>query len=325
MLTAKQRGDLDLAVLEYLHNHPSDFSETIESFRKESRIENGINKSASKNLLERKWNSIIRLQKKVMDLERQLVEQKAKGPSMALGGALKTDPLLSRTKSELSGHRSPVTCIAFHPVYNILVSGSEDATIKIWDAESGEYERTLKGHTNTIQSLGFNDKGTQLVSASADLSIKLWNFELFTCMKTFVGHDHNISGVKFLPNGETILSCSRDQTIKFWSIQSGFCSKTLTGHSDWVRSIDVSNDGKLVASGSSDTNVCIWDVNSGIQVRVLRGHSHVVEDVKFATGKAHRTLESLKIEDSSSALVSHYLLFVLGAIWIPDKWLTCIV
>lgn len=45
----------------------------------------------------------------------------------------------------LQSHRSPITCVLFHPVYTLLVSASEDATIKLWDYESGEFERTLKG------------------------------------------------------------------------------------------------------------------------------------------------------------------------------------
>lgn len=44
----------------------------------------------------------------------------------------------------LTGHRGPVTRVVFHPVYALCASASEDAVIKIWDYESGEFERTLK-------------------------------------------------------------------------------------------------------------------------------------------------------------------------------------
>lgn len=43
-------------------------------------------------------------------------------------------------KSKLVGHRLRVTKVAFHPVYSILASSSEDATIKMWDYETGECE-----------------------------------------------------------------------------------------------------------------------------------------------------------------------------------------
>jgi platelet-activating factor acetylhydrolase IB subunit alpha len=62
----------------------------------------------------------------------------------------------------LMGHRSPITRVAFHPVYQVLASASEDTTIKIWDYESGEYERTLKGHTKAVQDIAFDAKGNHL-------------------------------------------------------------------------------------------------------------------------------------------------------------------
>jgi platelet-activating factor acetylhydrolase IB subunit alpha len=91
-----------------------------------------------------------------------------------------------------------------------------DATIKVWDYESGEFERTLKGHTNAVQSLDFDHTGNLLgirvlfdaehfaVSASADLSIRIWDFQTYECKKTLHGHDHNVSSVLFLPSGDQV-------------------------------------------------------------------------------------------------------------------------
>lgn len=42
------------------------------------------------------------------------------------------------------------------------MSASEDATIKSWDYETGEYERTLKGHTEAIQDIAFDENGKLL-------------------------------------------------------------------------------------------------------------------------------------------------------------------
>lgn len=49
--------------------------------------------------------------------------------------------------------------VIFHPVFSLMVSSSEDATIKVWDFETGEYERTLKGHTDSVQDIAFDVQG----------------------------------------------------------------------------------------------------------------------------------------------------------------------
>ena len=64
-----------------------------------------------------------------------------------LGGAKDRTTWIPRppAKSELTGHLMAITCVKFHPVFSVFVSGSEDSSIRIWDYETGEYEKTLKG------------------------------------------------------------------------------------------------------------------------------------------------------------------------------------
>lgn len=52
--------------------------------------------------------------------------------------------------------------MVFHPVFSVFVSASEDATIKLWDFETGDFERTLKGHTDSVQDVTFDSNGKML-------------------------------------------------------------------------------------------------------------------------------------------------------------------
>lgn len=65
-------------------------------------------------------------------------------------------------KHVMTGHRSMITRVAFHPVFSLLASSSDDATIKIWDWETGEFERTLKGHIKSVSDVDFDSKGNYL-------------------------------------------------------------------------------------------------------------------------------------------------------------------
>ena len=300
VLTEKQKDDLHKAILEYLRNNG--FEKTFAQFKDETKIPES--EVPTDSILEKKWVSIIRLQKKIDELQSKLEQIKEEssttGKLRLLGKDTASDHLLQMPeKQTLEGHRGQITKLLFHPVYSLLVSASEDASIKVWDVETGKPEKSLKGHAGVVNSLSFNATGTLLASASSDLTIKLWNFQTFECTKTLQGHDHDISDVCLLPSGDHLVSASRDKTIKLWEISTGFCIKTFTGHNDWVRRVTVHPQLPIMASGSKDQTIIIWDLSLGQKAgtsdsaaiqKVLNEHTHVIEAIVFANVNANRTI-----------------------------------
>ena len=208
----------------------SGFDKTYQEFLAETKIpESDVSRD---NTLERKWTSIIRLQKNIEDLENKLKQAKEESGTAGKLKLLGKDSLSENLpqmpeKIILEGHREQVNQVLFHPIYSLLVSGSDDATIRVWDMETGKPEKCLRGHIGAVNNLAFNTNGTVLASCSSDISIKLWNFQTFACIKTLQGHEHNITGIAFLPSGDHILSSSRDKTIKMWEVSSGFCVRKI--------------------------------------------------------------------------------------------------
>lgn len=286
VLSQRQREELNKAIADYLGSNG--YMEALEAFKSETDMPGEIEKKYS-GLLEKKWTSVIRLQKKVMDLEVKLEEAKkeyiAGAPTRDKRSPTEWIPRPPERYS-LSGHRAPVTKVIFHPVFSLMVSSSEDATIKVWDYETGDFEKTLKGHTDSVQDIAFDHTGKLLVSCSADMSIKLWDFQAYSCIKTMHGHDHNVSSVAFMPSGDFILSSSRDKTIKMWEVATGYCVKTYAGHRDWVRMVRVNQDGSLIASCSNDQTVRVWVVATKECKAELREHDHVVECICWAPESA---------------------------------------
>ena len=91
--------------------------------------------------------------------------------------AKKVDELMglqkSIPKSAIKGHREGVTYLCFHPFYKRLASGTDVASITIWECDEFTEERSLKAHTDTINCLTFDNNGKYLALCSSDLSIKI--------------------------------------------------------------------------------------------------------------------------------------------------------
>ena len=210
----------------------------------------------------------------------------------------------SPARHTLQSHRDPITCVAFHPIFSSLASGSEDYTIKIWDWELGELERTVKGHTKAVLDVDFGGPagGTILASCSSDLTIKLWDpSDEYKNIRTLPGHDHSVSAVRFVPSGAAgspssgnlLVSASRDKSLRIWDVSTGYCVKTIRGHADWVRDVSPTFDGRFLLSAGNDQTARIWDASSGELKATMLGHEHVIECCVFAPPASYVHLASL--------------------------------
>ena len=253
----------------------------------------------------------MRLQKKIFDLEssnstlQHELETATATSSLSRRNADPTTWLpRSPARHTLQSHRSPVTCVAFHPIFSSLASGSEDTTIKIWDWELGELERTVKGHTKAVLDVDYGGPrgGTLLASCSSDLTIKLWDpSDEYKNIRTLHGHDHSVSAVRFIPSGAAgaplsgnlLASASRDKTIRIWDVTTGYCVKTLRGHGDWVRDVSPSFDGRWLLSVGNDQTARLWDASSGETKVTFLGHDHVTECCVFAPPATYAHLAAL--------------------------------
>jgi small GTP-binding protein len=181
----------------------------------------------------------------------------------------------------LEGHQGRIRSVAFDPQGETLASGSDDNTVKLWEARSGKLLRTLEGHRDFVTSVAFDSKGRTLASGSDDEKVKLWDVASGNPLRTLTGHQSWVLSVAFGPIGRTLASASVDQTVKLWDSTSGDLIITLDDHRDWVRSVAFSPEGQVLASGSSDFTIKLWDTTKGTCLHTLAVHTHNVRSIAF--------------------------------------------
>ncbi|KAI0462633.1 protein with putative role during mitosis [Komagataella kurtzmanii] len=327
ILTKKQDIELRRAVIQYLRYFVPEFAQdtavnTISRLLLDAdlnKFDNEIQRMIPKQYLEKKWTAVLRLHRKVEELERAIGYQSNK-----VEIELQSQPHSDITSNSLdrinwvpgiepfkklnmhNGH--PVTAIDIHPFQPIMATASQDGTIVIWNLLNlTEPQQIIRNaHTRSINTIkfmnqevmdGHNTKKNRLLLAtgSSDLQIKVWDIEDSANMKalrTLTGHENIISCLCFHPTEPSkLISCSKDKTTKVWDTRTGSIVLSFVGHSDWVRSVDINGTGEFTLTSSNDHSIRLSNLLTGTGIGLMIGHEQVVEKVKFLPMACNKYLD----------------------------------
>jgi WD40 repeat protein len=193
-------------------------------------------------------------------------------------------------KHVLRGHDKDVRAVAFAPDGRLLATGSEDRTIKLWDAQTGELKDTVAVIDSEVVAVAFSPDGNTLAAALNYNSIQN-NYALIV-IDTRAGElgkigqrltysSNMVSFLSFSPDGKTLFGGSY-RKLKLWDTATW----TLRREHD-IGEINpafaLSPDGKLIASGGTNEKaIKVWDAESGELKFTLNGHEKGVLTLAFS-------------------------------------------
>jgi len=183
-----------------------------------------------------------------------------------------------KQKYVLKGHTQMLQCVAFSAnECKLFATSGDDATIKIWNLESGSLITTLTGHTNIVHGIAWSPDGKYLASAGYDRLIKIWRVSDWTLVRTIVGHTSWIYYATWSPDSKYLASSSGvgDLSLRIWDASSGLELKQMYGHQDKINFDPWSADGEKLLGSSDDRTIRIWNIEDGKILKTYNENSGV--------------------------------------------------
>ncbi|ETW94997.1 MAG: hypothetical protein ETSY2_48795, partial [Candidatus Entotheonella gemina] len=243
--------------------------------------------------------------------------------------ALKEALNLPTVKAVLSGHKQEVDGVVYSPNGQLIATGSDDNTIRIWDAATGAFRRELIGHSGDVARIAFSPDSTRIVSGSYDKTARIWDVETGKERHRLKEHESRVWGVAWSPDGVHVATGSGNDAIRIWNAMTGVRVQKLTGHTMIVWDVAFNPDGTRLVSISSDRTARIWDVKTGAehlrfeeQISEGRAVAWSSDGQLIATGGQDGTVRLWDADSGRPRLKLSHRAPVLGVAFSPDgRWL----
>jgi WD40 repeat protein/uncharacterized caspase-like protein len=216
-------------------------------------------------------------------------------PLLAGGGAAE------QVKSKVAivpqaGHGGVIRAVTFSHDGRMVLSASDDKTLKLWESATGRLLRTIEAHSSYVTSVAFlpdGSDGSSAVSGGWEGTLKLWNVATGKLLRTFEGHAGAVQWVAISPDGRKIaassqvltgqsadgrvISGSDQRTIQVWDVATGELLSTFNGYP-----VVFSPTGRTLLAGSRDKTLNLWDVATGELLRSFEPYSEFVSSLAFS-------------------------------------------
>lgn len=203
---------------------------------------------------------------------------------LTYGGGLlvESDMDAGRPRLQWDRHGGPVQAVAFTPSGDRVISGSEDATLRVWDARSGKSLLRIEGATLGAYTLAVSPDGSRTAAGCKDGIIREFSLTDGTLLTELKGHLGFVRSVAYTHDGARIVSSADDGSVRIWSLKGDEEPVVLKGHLGGVLSAAVSADDSQVLSGGRDGTVRLWDIAQAREIKQHTAHRGWVEVVAFA-------------------------------------------
>ncbi|HUE70483.1 MAG TPA: protein kinase [Pirellulaceae bacterium] len=163
------------------------------------------------------------------------------------------------------GHDVEAWSATFTHDSSMLITGSDDQTVKLWRTSDGKLIKDLLNQKGTVAAVALSPDGTILATTSLEESteypekVRLWKMPTGELIKGLQGHSGRVYSAAFHPTRNVLVTGA--QAVIVWDVASGRQIKSLNdsqNNDKKVKSIAFSRDGSLLAFASEDGNTYLY-------------------------------------------------------------------
>ncbi|KAF1594306.1 UNVERIFIED_CONTAM: Striatin, partial [Eudyptes pachyrhynchus] len=198
-------------------------------------------------------------------------------------------------KFTLRSHFDGIRGLAFHPVEPVLITASEDHTLKMWNLQKTAPAKksasldvepiyTFRAHNGPVLCVVMSSNGEQCYSGGTDGLIHGWNttnpnidpydsYDPSVLRGAFVGHTDAVWGLVYSGAHQRLLSCSADGTIRLWKAMEIAPALNIFNDNQEMgipSSVDlVSSDPSLMVASFSSGHTSIFNMETRQRILTL--------------------------------------------------------
>ncbi len=161
-------------------------------------------------------------------------------------------------------HEGPISCGVFSRDGDLILTGSHDATAKIWSTQTGKCLQKLQ-HAAPLRQVAFNHRGDVAATAADDGYVQLWSVASGDKIGAALKHPGQVRSIVFSASDEFLVTASADEYVRVWRAADGSPHKKIQGTTagSIISDLALSPDGVHGVSCGGSSRALVWSLRTG--------------------------------------------------------------